>query len=159
MGAPLDGDARMDKSFQTLTIRNERGAQMVEIAQKASRLIVGEEAVGTGSHEKMASATVGSDAIVAAMVDEPVQEKGMPGWLGNIMAFGMTRLGPKGMNFARYSIDYHILRNYLFILKTKGNQEKAMMSMPLNAREIVTYYRENDETFANLESKILAYFV
>lgn len=156
MGAPLSENSRMDKSFQTLTVRNERGARMVEIAQKASRLVVGERAVGEGSHEKMASATVASDAIVSAMVDKPVPEKGMPKWLGEIMAFGIQRIGPKGINFARYSIDYHILRNYLFVLKTKGNREKAMMAMPQNARDIVNYYLENDETFADLESKIQA---
>jgi coenzyme F420-reducing hydrogenase beta subunit len=154
MGAPLSENSRMDKSFQTLTVRNKRGARMVEIAQKASRLVVGEMAMGEGSHEKLASATVASDAIVSAMVDKPVPAKGMPDWLGQIMAFGIQRIGPKGINFARYSIDYHILRNYLFVLKTKGNQEKAMMALPQNARDVVNYYLENDEAFADLESKI-----
>ncbi|VEU34978.1 unnamed protein product [Pseudo-nitzschia multistriata] len=157
MGAPLDGSgqaARMDKSSQTLTIRNERGAEMVDIALKASRLNLGERAVGDGSHEAMASATVASDAIVSAMVGNAVPEKGMPGWLGQIMAFGMQRLGPKGINFAKYSIDYHILRNYLFVLKTKGDLESAMMALPQNARDIVKYYHENDKEFASLVSKI-----
>mmetsp|Transcript_11416 Transcript_11416/g.28850 ORF Transcript_11416/g.28850 Transcript_11416/m.28850 type:complete len:510 (+) Transcript_11416:160-1689(+) len=158
MGAPLDDGkvARMDEAFQTLTVRNKRGAAMVEIAQKASRLNVGEVAAGEGSHEKLASATVSSDAIVAAMVGNPVQEKGMPGWMGQIMAFGMRRIGPTGINFARYSIDYHILRNYLFVLKNKGNKESAMMVLPQNARDVVNYYLENDEQFADFESKILA---
>jgi len=157
MGAPLGENsktARMDESFQTLTIRNERGARMIEIAQKASRLNVGERAEGEGQHEKLASATVASDAIVGAMIDKPVPEKGMPEWLGQIMAFGMQRMGPKGINFARYSIDYHILRNYLFVLKAKGNREKAMMVMPQNARDVVNYYLENDKEFANIESKV-----
>ena len=158
MGAPLADDnniARMDDSLQTLTVRNKRGAVMVAIAQKANRLNVGERAIGEGSHEKLASATVSSDAIVAAMVGNPVQEKGMPGWMGQIMAFGMRRIGPTGINFARYSIDYHILRNYLFVLKTKGNKEKAMMALPQNAKEVVNYYLENDTVFADFESKIL----
>lgn len=158
MGAPLDDGkiARMDEAFQTLTVRNKRGAMMVETAEKASRLIVGEIAGGEGSHEKMASATVGSDAIVGAMFGKPAPEKGMPEWLGQLMAFGMRRMGPKGINFARYSIDYHILRNYLFVLKTKGNKEAAMMTLPQNARDIVNYYLENDEQFADIESKVQA---
>ena len=153
MGAPLDENTKMDKSFQTLTIRNERGAKMVEIARNASRLAVGEIASGDGSHEKLASATVTSDAIVAAMVGKPVPTKGMPGWLGQIMAFGITRIGPKGTNFARYSIDYHILRNYLFVLKTKGDKKKAMVALPENAKGVVNYYLENDKQFADLASK------
>eukprot|EP00531_Pseudo-nitzschia_arenysensis_P003815 CAMPEP_0116132036 /NCGR_PEP_ID=MMETSP0329-20121206/9333_1 /TAXON_ID=697910 /ORGANISM="Pseudo-nitzschia arenysensis, Strain B593" /LENGTH=510 /DNA_ID=CAMNT_0003626523 /DNA_START=234 /DNA_END=1766 /DNA_ORIENTATION=+ len=158
MGAPLGDDgkiARMDEAFQTLTVRNERGSKMVEIAEKASRLNVGERAGGEGKHEKLASATVSSDAIVAAMVGNPVQEKGMPGWMGEIMAFGMRRIGPTGINFARYSIDYHILRNYLFVLKTKGSKERAMKALPQNARGVVNYYLENDKVFADFESKIL----
>lgn len=158
MGAPLGDDsdiARMDDSFQTLTVRNERGAAMVEIAQKANRLNVGERALGEGSHEKLASATVSSDAIVAAMVGNQVQEKGMPNWMGQIMAFGMRRIGPTGINFARYSIDYHILRNYLFVLKTKGNKEEAMIALPKNARDVVNHYLETDNVFAEFESKIL----
>mmetsp|Transcript_22593 Transcript_22593/g.47788 ORF Transcript_22593/g.47788 Transcript_22593/m.47788 type:complete len:410 (-) Transcript_22593:339-1568(-) len=157
MGAPLDESGhttRMDKSFQTLTIRNERGAKMVDIAQKSSRLNLGERALGEGSHEKLASATVAADAIVGAMVGGAVPEKGMPGWLGQIMTFGLQRLGPKGLNFARYSIDYHILRNFLFVVKTKGDQERAMMAMPQNARDIVNYYQEKDKQFADLVSKI-----
>ena len=160
MGAPLEEGgsetSRMDQSFQTLTVRNERGAHMVGVARKASRLVVGEPAGGEGSHEKLASATVASDAIVNAMIGKPVPEEGMPGWLGQIMAFGMRRMGPKGMNFARYSIDYHILRNYLFVLNTKGSEEKAMMALPQNAREIVNYYLENDKEFEAIHSKIRA---
>jgi coenzyme F420-reducing hydrogenase beta subunit len=162
MGAPLvekggekKGVTRMDESLQTLTIRNKRGAKMAEIAQKASRLTIKGKAVGKGSHEKLASATVASDAIVMAMVGKSVPEKGMPEILGQIMAFGMTRLGPKGINFARYSIDYHILRNYLYTLKVEeGNEESAKMKLPQNARDIVDHYQENDSEFANLISKI-----
>eukprot|EP00537_Pseudo-nitzschia_pungens_P007670 CAMPEP_0172362734 /NCGR_PEP_ID=MMETSP1060-20121228/6271_1 /TAXON_ID=37318 /ORGANISM="Pseudo-nitzschia pungens, Strain cf. cingulata" /LENGTH=521 /DNA_ID=CAMNT_0013085303 /DNA_START=97 /DNA_END=1662 /DNA_ORIENTATION=- len=157
MGAPLDGSgqaARMDKSFQTLTIRNEQGAKMVDIAQSASRLCLGDRATGEGSHEKMASATVASDAIVSDMVGNAVPEKGMPRWLGQIMALALQRLGPTGINFARYSIDYHVLRNFLFVLKAKGDKEKATKILPQNARDIVHYYQENDQQFADLVLKI-----
>jgi hypothetical protein len=33
-----------------------------------------------------------------------------PRWLGNILARVLTWLGPKGLEFARYSIDYHYIR-------------------------------------------------
>lgn len=157
MGAPLDGsgqNARMDKSFQTLTIRNERGAKMVDIARSASRLCLGENATGEGSHEKFASATVASDALVSDMIGNAVPEKGMPRWLGQIMALALQRLGPTGVNFARYSIDYHVLRNFLYVLKAKGSREKAMMVLPQNARDIVEYYEGNDAQFASIVSKI-----
>jgi coenzyme F420-reducing hydrogenase beta subunit len=153
MGAPLTRDARMDESFQTLTIRNERGARMIQTAVDASRLVLGDVATGAGSHERLASATIASDALVAAMVDQPVPEIGMPRWIGEFMAFGMRTFGPKGISFARYSIDYHVLRNYLHILNAWGI-ERADTSIPEYSREIVDYYKATDTQFAKLVSTI-----
>lgn len=153
MGAPLEANARMDASYQTLTIRNERGAQMVQAAVDASKLRIGEETSGTGSHEKMASATVGSDSIIQAMVGQDVKESGLPGWLGEIMAFAMRNIGPKGINFARYSIDYHILRNYLHVLDEWG-EERAKIAVPAYARDIVKHYLESDKMMGDLTAKV-----
>lgn len=153
MGAPLEANARMDQSYQTLTIRNERGARMVQNAVDASRVVLGETAVGSGSHEKMASATVSSDSIVMKMVGGNIPESGMPGWVGEIMAFAMRNLGPKGINFARYSIDYHILRNYLHVLDVWG-EDRAKICLPQYARDIVEYYKQNDKVMAELSEKV-----
>jgi hypothetical protein len=103
----------------------------------------------------LASATVASDALVAAIVGKPVPEVGMPGWLGEFMAFGMRRFGPKGINFARYSIDYHVLRNYLYILSVWG-KDRAERSLPQYSKDIINYYRVNDPEFARIVSAIEA---
>jgi hypothetical protein len=153
MGAPLDPNARMDQSYQTLTVRNDRGARMVQAAVDASRVVLGEPTSGSGSHEKMATATVGSDSLVMKMVGKPVRESGMPGWLGEIMAFAMRNIGPKGISFARYSIDYHILRNYLHVLDVWG-EDRAKICLPQYARDIVDYYIENDQGMADLSKEI-----
>ncbi len=58
MGAPLAAGARMDESFQTLTVRNERGAAMVQAAVEAGHLRLGDVAVGKGGNEQLAAATV-----------------------------------------------------------------------------------------------------
>ena len=156
MGAPLDSDKRMDESYQTLTLRNSRGSKMVETAVKANRLHIGDIATGRGSHEQLASATVASDGIVQSMIGGNVPEQGMPVWAGEILAFVMRNyVGPKGVNFARYSIDYHILRNYLHVLKEWG-EERANQTMPQFAREIVeSYLNSSDETMKTLKSQIL----
>lgn len=153
MGAPLAGESRMDESFQTLTIRNERGSRMVQTAIDLNKLQIGDIAMGEGDHEKLASATVTADSIVLGMIGDNVPESGMPPWLGNIMAFAMTNfIGPKGVNFARYSIDYHILRNYLHVLDAWG-EERANATMPQFARDIVNQY-SRDDTMRNLKSRI-----
>lgn len=155
MGAPLEANARMDESFQTLTVRNERGAQMVETAIAASRLALYDTARGQGLHEKLASATVASDGLVQAMVGGTVREEGMPLWMGEIMASVMTFVGPKGVTFARYSIDYHTLRNYLHVLDVWG-ETRARTSIPQYALDIVDRYLEHDKPFAELKDKIVS---
>lgn len=153
MGAPLESNTRMDASYQTLTVRNERGAQMVETALAASRLQLHETAGGQGAHEKLASATVASDGIVQCMVGGQVREEGMPLWMGEIMASVMTFVGPKGVAFARYSIDYHILRNYLHVLDVWG-EERARTSLPKYALDIVDRYLETDKSFSDLRDTL-----
>ena len=153
MGAPLDGGTRMDESYQTLTIRNGRGAAMVSIAEDAGRLNIGNVARGTGNHEKIAMATVLADSIVLAMTGGEVKEEGMPRLIGEVMAFIMTNVGPKGINFARYSIDYHLLRNYLHVVDAWGEQ-RAKKSLPTYATEIVNKYMETDEKLVELKETI-----
>jgi hypothetical protein len=81
---------------------------MVQTAADDGRLLVGEIATGSGSHTQLAGMTVKSDAQVLALIHGNVPEVGMPAWLGEILAFLLRSAGPKGLNFARYSIDYHI---------------------------------------------------
>lgn len=160
MGAPLEkAKARMDQSYQTLSVRNQRGAEMVETAIAANRLEFGEVATGHGNHEKMSTLTVQSDSIVQSIVGGKVPESGMPIWLGEILAFILNKfVSPRGINFGRYSIDYHLLRNYLHMVDVWG-EERTLQSMPLFAKQIVRHYVENDDQnsniMADLKTKVL----
>lgn len=154
MGAPLAGSGKMNESYQTLTVRNSRGIEMVRAAVDAGRLQIGEEATGSGSHEKISTATVASDSIVQAMVGGEVKTEGMPRFLGEVMAIVLRNIGPKGIGFARYSIDYHLLRNYLHVLDEWG-EDRAEESMPQYAKDIVDRYLDQDESFAKLRDTIL----
>ena len=153
MGAPLEGATRMDEAYQTLTIRNDRGASMVTAAEDAGRLNIGDVAGGTGSHEKIAMATVLADSIVLGMTGGEVKEEGMPRLIGEVMAFIIGRVGPKGINFARYSIDYHLLRNYLHVLDAWGDK-RANASLPKYATEIVEKYLSTDDKLVELKETI-----
>ncbi len=153
MGAPLDAGKRMDESFQTLTIRNQRGADMIETTRKCGRLSIGSTATGKGSFEDFALSTLKSDAIVQSMLGGSIMEKGLPGWLGTMLAFLLQRIGPTGINFARYSIDYHILRNYLHVVDEWG-EVSAKEIVPAYAQKIVKKYLEK-ETMKTVLSKVL----
>jgi len=154
MAAPLDSNnSNMDQSYQTITVRNSRGENMIQSAIGAGRLELGPEATGTGTHEKFAMATVSSDNLVQKMVGGEMKEQGMPRFLGEIMASVMTTVGPKGVSFARYSLDYHLLRNYLHVLDVWG-EETANAMVPKYSADIVNKYLETNEPFRKLVESI-----
>ena len=142
----------MDQSYQTITVRNPRGEKMIQSAVDAGRLELGPVATGKGYHEKFASATVSSDNIVQEMVGGKMKEQGMPRLLGEIAASLMCAIGPKGVSFARYSLDYHILRNYLHLLHVWGEEGTNMV--PEYAAAIVDGYVKTDKLFRKLVSSI-----
>lgn len=157
MGAPYNTQKQMNQSYQTITIRNERGYNMIQTAINAGRIQIGPIATGYGSnHEQLVLATVESDAIVQGMIDRTqIKQSGMPMWLGEIFSFLLRSIGPKGINFARYSIDYHILRNYLYILyHRKGNISDVNNNLPLFVSDIVQHYIQSNKQFSDLVTKI-----
>lgn len=155
MASPLDSDGVMSEAMQSLTIRNERGKTMVQTAINAKRITLHGEAAGAGSHEKISIATLLSDNIVLAMTGGKVKEAGMPKFLGEAMAFVMRNIGPTGVNFAKYSIDYHLLRNYLHVLDEWG-EKRAEKSIPTYAKKIFQQYCDDSESVVDLRNQILA---
>jgi hypothetical protein len=56
-------------------------------------------------------------------------DRGAPPWVGNFLASIIARTLPRGLEFARYSIDYHFLRNALYCEDRMGEETP----MPLHA--------------------------
>lgn len=155
MAAPLDNNAQMDQAFQTITVRNARGEEMMQSAIAAGRLELGPTAQGVGAHEKFALATVSADNLVVKMAGGKMKEQGMPRFLGEIMASGMTAVGPKGVSFARYSLDYHLLRNYLHLIDVWG-EDRARAMLPKYGAAIVDKYLDTHESFEKLAEAVKA---
>ena len=155
MAAPLESsqNSNMEQSYQSLTVRNSRGELMIQSALNAGRLELGPNATGKGSHEKLAMATVSSDNIVQKMIGGEMKTQGMPRFLGEIMASVMTTIGPKGVSFARYSIDYHVLRNYLHCADVWG-VESADSMLPTFCADIVKHYSDTDTSFREIIRQI-----
>jgi hypothetical protein len=151
MAAPLN--TNMDQSYQSITVRNLRGENMIQSALNSGRLELGPEATGMGTHENFAMATVSSDSIVQKMVGGKIKSQGMPQFLGEVIAAAMTNVGPKGVSFARYSVDYHILRNYLHCLEFWG-QDTANKMIPTYSQRIVHHYVETKEVFRELTESV-----
>ena len=106
MAAPM-GQSMTD-SMQSITIRNELGEDMIENAIQCGALKLHGNADGRGSYEQFAISTVQSDAIITSLVKDnsAVKEKGLPIFIGEVMAFLLTNIGPKGINFSKHSVDH-----------------------------------------------------
>ncbi len=153
MAAPHSTNTNMDQSYQSITVRNSRGETMIQSALDSGLLELGPEAKGKGAHENFAMATVSSDNIVQQMVGGEIKTQGMPRFAGEVMATVMTNVGPKGVSFARYSLDYHILRNYLYCLSF-WDEETANKMLPKYSTDIVHHYLETKQAFRELTKSI-----
>ncbi|KAG7018830.1 7-hydroxymethyl chlorophyll a reductase, chloroplastic, partial [Cucurbita argyrosperma subsp. argyrosperma] len=67
-----------------------------------------------------------------------------PKFIGNIIAFFLNLIGPKGLEFARYSLDYHTIRNHLYVTRKWGKQ-RADKHEPTYAKKLVDLYNQKGE--------------
>ena len=65
--------------------------------------------------------------------------KPLPIWAGNILAAILLKLGPKGLEFGRYSLDYHTIRNWLYVQRKWGSA-RAEQHIPSYAKKLVEMY-------------------
>ena len=65
-----------------------------------------------------------------------------PKWVGAIIAKLLTAIGPKGLEFGRYSIDYHYIRNYIHVQRN-WDPKKADRHIPSFAKKLVAMYNES----------------
>lgn len=65
-----------------------------------------------------------------------------PKWVGSIIAWVLTQIGPKGLEFGRYSIEYHYIRNFLHVQREWGSA-RASAHMPEFAKRIVARYNRD----------------
>uniref|UniRef100_A0A0D9XQR4 Coenzyme F420 hydrogenase/dehydrogenase beta subunit C-terminal domain-containing protein n=2 Tax=Leersia perrieri TaxID=77586 RepID=A0A0D9XQR4_9ORYZ len=133
MGVPKYPGVSMTQHPQYITVRNGRGREMLSLVEG---LLESTPTVSSGARQPFVIETVKAD-------DEAKQGRGpsqpAPRFIGNIIAFLLDLIGPKGLEFARYSLDYHTIRNYLHVNRAWGKQ-RAEQHIPSYARKIVEAY-------------------
>ena len=98
--------------------------------------------VGTGggpSRATLVTTTTEADSLVVRLTGGDVREKGMPRWLGEVFATIIGNTAPKGLEFARYSIDYHYLRNWLYVLSDESARG-GERTVPSYAKAVMAKY-------------------
>lgn len=118
MGAPF--------GWQWLVVRNQTGQEMLEAVI-----------------DQLDTQPVSSqgDRHQAVQQSIPAYDKGvtLPMWAARLMGVVIERLGPKGLEYARFSIDSHFTRNYLYM--RRNHPEKLDDHVPEFAKRIVGEYQ------------------
>ena len=118
----------MGASFgrQWLTVRNPRGQELLDLVE--AELEVGPvESQG----DRRAAVQQGIGAY-----DQAVK---LPRWLAELVGFIVQRVGPKGLEYGRFSIDSHFTRNAIWL--RRNHPEKAEQHIPSFAKTIISRYR------------------
>ncbi|XP_066331197.1 7-hydroxymethyl chlorophyll a reductase, chloroplastic-like isoform X2 [Miscanthus floridulus] len=133
MGVPKYSGVSMTQHPQYITVRNDRGREMLSLVDG---LLESTPTISSGSRQPFVMETVKADD-AAKLGKGP--SKPAPRFVGDILAFLLNLVGPKGLEFARYSLDYHTIRNYLHVRRAWGKQ-RAEQHIPGYAKKIVEAY-------------------
>src|ERR671932_2408890 len=71
----------------------------------------------------------------------PAYDKGvtLPMWAAKLMGVVIEKIGPQGLEYARFSIDSHFTRNYLYVKRHRP--DKLEEHVPEYAKRIVGQYK------------------
>ncbi|MDF5719823.1 MAG: Coenzyme F420 hydrogenase/dehydrogenase, beta subunit C-terminal domain [Rhizonema sp. PD37] len=118
MGAPF--------GWQWIVVRNDLGREMLELVK-----------------DQLETQPVMSKGDRKAAVQQsiPAYDKGvtLPMWAAKLMGVVIEKIGPKGLEYARFSIDSHFTRNYLYMKRNYA--EKLEAHVPEFAKRIVGQYK------------------
>ena len=117
MGAPF--------GWQWIVVRNDRGQEMLDLMQEQLET---QPVMSKGDRHQAVQQSI------------PAYDKGvtLPMWAAKLMGVVIERIGPKGLEYARFSIDSHFTRNYLYL--KRNHPEKLEAHVPEYAKRIVEQY-------------------
>jgi coenzyme F420 hydrogenase subunit beta len=118
MGAPF--------RWQWLLVRNDRGQRLLDLLEAELHT---QPQLSSGNRAQAVQG--GIEAYDRALR--------LPRWLAELVGLMVQRFGPKGLEYARFSIDSHFTRNALWL--RRHHPEKVASHLPAFAQKIVSRYR------------------
>lgn len=118
MGAPF--------GWQWIVVRNNTGQEMLDLVQAQLET---QPVMSQGDRHSAVQQSI------------PAYDKGitLPMWAAKLMGVVIEKIGPKGLEYARFSIDSHFTRNYLYVQRHYPKQLAA--HVPEFAKRIVGQYK------------------
>jgi len=117
MGAPF--------GWQWIVVRNDTGKEMLDLVQDQ---LDTQDVMSQGDRHNAVQQSI------------PAYDKGvtLPMWAAKMMGVVIEKIGPKGLEYARFSIDSHFTRNYINLKRNYPN--KVEQHVPEYAKKIVGQY-------------------
>jgi coenzyme F420-reducing hydrogenase beta subunit len=112
--------------WQWIVVRNDRGQRMLDTVQGQLHI----KPVSSRG-ERRPAVQQGITAYDHAVT--------LPMWLAWLIGFVINKIGVKGLEYARFSIDSHFARNYLYVLRNYPH--KLSRQVPEFAKRIVAQYK------------------
>merc|ERR1712196_136479 len=99
----------MTQHQQTVVVRNAKGKEMLDLVRHTLDI---SPPISTGDAVPFVLETVKTDdeATLGQEAGE-VTQKPAPKFVGSIIAWLLEKIGPRGLEFGKYSLDYHWIRN------------------------------------------------
>lgn len=121
MGAPF--------GWQWIVVRNDTGKEMLNLVKDQLET---QPVMSQGNRKQAVQQSI------------PAYDKGvtLPMWAAKLMGVVIERVGPKGLEYARFSIDSHFTRNYLYV--KRHHPEILEDHVPEFAKKIVQQYQLPD---------------
>jgi coenzyme F420 hydrogenase subunit beta len=107
-------------------VRNDTGAQMLDLIKDELDIA---PVISRGNRKNAVQQSI------------PAYDKGvtLPMWAAQVMGLVIERVGPQGLEYAKFSIDSHFTRNYLYV--KRNHEEKLEQHVPDFAQKIVKQYQ------------------
>jgi coenzyme F420 hydrogenase subunit beta len=112
--------------WQWIVVRNETGKEMLDLVEEQ---IDTQPVISVGDRKQAVQQSI------------PAYDKAvtLPMWAAKMMGVVIEKIGPKGLEYARFSIDSHFTRNYLYV--KRNHLEKLEAHVPEYAKKIVGQYK------------------
>ena len=111
--------------WQWIVVRNDTGQEMLDLVNDQ---LDTQPVMSKGDRHQAVQQSI------------PAYDRGvtLPMWAARMMGVVIEKIGPKGLEYARFSIDSHFTRNYLYV--KRHHPEKLAAHVPEYAKQIVEQY-------------------
>jgi len=150
-GAPFSSKEKT----QWLLVRTEKGNRLLDLVR--SEITITPE---TGSGESFGAVKASIRHTIGPILEPHLlgERRSMPLFFGKLLSAIKAKKGARGIEFARYSIDIHALRNYYFV--RHYTPERLDVLVPDHIRHLVELYHvidfDNIEPFAGSQNEPLS---